>query len=63
MGVSVWEAITFLPALSWVLGRGVVAMVFGPLRWGRTRTKAYGVYVQQRIFNSMFSTMTARQLQ
>lgn len=63
MGVTLWEAITLLPALSWVLGRGVLAMVFGPLRWGRSRTKPYGVYVQQRIFLSLFSTLTARQLQ
>ena len=63
MGLSVWEALTIVPALSWVLGKGVVAAFLGPLRMGRFRLKPWGVFVQQRIFYTLFITMTPRQLQ
>jgi hypothetical protein len=63
MALSIWEALTIIPALSWVLGKGVVAAFLGPLRMGRFRLKPWSVFVQQRIFYTMFATLSARQLQ
>lgn len=63
MGLTITEAITLLPVLTYVLGRGVIAVIFGPLRYGRARTKAYGSYVTQRLISAAFNEFTPRQFQ
>ena len=63
MALTVWDALTFLPALGWILGKGVLAMFLGPLRGGRNSTKPYGVYVQRRIMHTLFTTLSVGQIQ
>lgn len=62
MGLSLWEAVTLLPAFGYILGRGVIIALFAPLRMGRSRTKPYGVAVQQKLFRTVFNTLSAAQL-
>jgi hypothetical protein len=62
MGMTLWEALTILPAFGYILGRGVLIAFFAPLRMGRSRQKAYGVAVQQKLFRVVFNTLSAGQL-
>jgi hypothetical protein len=63
MRLTVGEAVTLVPVIGWIIGRSLLALIFGPLRRGKARTRPWLAFAMERAVHAVMKTPSARQLQ